>query len=231
MAACLAVIALAALAGAGPATAAASPSATATARATTLKVAWVGGDSMAYQIRPTLQARLLAMGVARIPWFCKSSTGLVRTDFFNWPVKARQALRAAHPQAAFFMIGTNDAQGMTVGGHVYDFGGADWKRVYRIRVAGVMRAMLQSGATHVYWMGMPIMRSSVFGARMRVLNAIFESEAASHPGVTYVDTWKLFSGSNGAFVSGWRAADGIHFNMAGVNRLVDALVARVRADW
>jgi len=63
-------------------------------RATTLEIAWIGGDSMAYQIRPTLEARLRALGVGRVPWFCKSSTGLVRTDFFNWPVKARQQMQA-----------------------------------------------------------------------------------------------------------------------------------------
>ena len=129
------------------------------------------------------------------------------------------------------MIGTNDGQGMTVSGRVYAFGSADWKRVYHVRVAGAMKAMLAGGAQRVYWVGMPVMRDPAFGTRMRLLNSIFRSEAAAHPGVAYIDTWTLFSGAGGAFVPGWRAPDGIHFNMAGVDRLVTALMARVQKDW
>jgi len=129
------------------------------------------------------------------------------------------------------MIGTNDGQPITAGGRANAFGSAAWKRIYRVRVAGVMRAMLSNGVERVYWIGMPVMRDGAFGAKMRLLNSIFRSEAARHDGVTYVDAWKLFSGAGGRFTPGWRAPDGIHFNIAGVNRLVKAVLAEVRADW
>jgi hypothetical protein len=190
---------------------------------------WIGGDSMAYQIRPTLDARLRAAGVVSVPWLCKSSSGLVRTDFLNWPNTARKQMRRHHPKVTVFMIGTNDGQGMTVNGRVYPFGSTGWKKYYRIRVAGVMKSMLGNGAQRVYWIGMPIMASSQFSKTMRVMNSIFRSEAKKRPAVTYIDAWKLFSSSSGRYVAKWRATDGIHFNMAGVNRLVSVVVKKVRS--
>ena len=78
---------------------------------------------------------------------------------------------------------------------------------------------------------MPIMKIASFGQKMALLNAIFRAQAGAHPGFTYVDAWKLFSSSTGAYVGKWRSADGMHFNMAGVNRLVGAVVPLVRRDW
>jgi len=190
---------------------------------------WIGGDSMAYQIRPTLEAKLRAAGVVSVPWLCKSSSGLVRTDFLNWPNTARTQLRQHHPKATVFMIGTNDSQGITVKGTVYPFGSAGWKKYYRIRVAAVMKSMLSNGAQRVYWIGMPIMRSSQFSRNMRIMNSIFSSEARKRPAVTYIDAWKLFSDSSGRYVAKWRASDGIHFNNAGVSRLAGVIVKKVRA--
>lgn len=190
---------------------------------------WIGGDSMAYQIRPTLDAKLRAAGVVSVPWRCKSSSGLVRTDFLNWPNTARAEMRKHHPTVTVFMIGTNDSQGITVKGTVYPFGSAGWKKYYRIRVAAVMQSMLGSGTQRVYWIGMPIMRSPKFSRNMRIMNAIFSSEAKKRPVVTYIDAWKLFSDSGGRYVAKWRASDGIHFNNAGVDRLANVVVKKVRS--
>jgi hypothetical protein len=191
--------------------------------------AWIGGDSMAYQLRPTLEAKLRTQGVAAVPWLCKSSSGIVRTDFMNWPNAARTQMAKHTPEVTVFMIGTNDHQPITAKGKVYPFGTAGWKGIYRTRVAAIMKSMLSNGAERVYWIGMPIMGSSSFGGAMKTLNSIYRSEASRRGGhVTYVDAWKLFSSSGGGYVSSWRASDGIHFSMAGVERLADVIVAQMR---
>jgi lysophospholipase L1-like esterase len=66
---------------------------------------------------------------------------------------------------------------------------------------------------------------------MAILNAIFRSQAGAHSGVTYLDAWKLFASSRGAYVGAWRSADGMHFNMAGVSRLAGAVVPLIKRDW
>jgi len=190
---------------------------------------WIGGDSMAYQLRPTLEAKLRTQGVAAVPWLCKSSSGIVRTDFMNWPNAARAQMTKHKPNVTVFMIGTNDHQPITAKGKEYPFGTAGWKGVYRTRVAAIMKSMLSNGAGQVYWIGMPIMSSSSFGGAMKVLNRIYRAEAAKRAGdVTYIDAWKLFSNSGGAYVSSWRASDGIHFSISGVERLADAIVAQMK---
>ena len=192
---------------------------------------WVGGDSMAYQIAPTLCAEARKLGVGRCSSLCKSSSGVVRPDFYSWPGHLPVAFRTFRPRAVVFMIGTNDGQGMRAGGSVYAFGSAGWKRVYNSRVAWMMKTMLANGVRRVYWIGMPIMRSATFGKRMALLNSVFKAQAAAHPGVVYVDAWRLFSSASGGFVSGWRSSDGIHFNMTGVHRLCDAVLRLVRRDF
>lgn len=192
---------------------------------------WIGGDSMAYQIAPTLSTDARGLGVSRVVSLCKSSSGLVRPDFFNWPRRLPAALRSLRPQAIVFMVGTNDGQGMSVAGTVYPFGSSQWKRAYRTRVAGMMKAMLAGGAKRVYWIGMPIMRNPVFGRKMALLNGIFREQARAHPGVVYVDAWRLFSTAGGAYAPRWRSSDGIHFNMAGVRRLSDAVTRLLKRDF
>jgi hypothetical protein len=192
---------------------------------------WIGGDSMAYQIRPTLESKLRAGGAASVPWLCKSSSGIVRTDFMNWPNAARTQMKKFKPKATIFMIGTNDHQDITAKGHVYGFGTSGWKSIYRTRVAAITKAMLSNGAERVYWIGMPIMASSSFGRAMKVLNAIYRSEASKRPQVTYIDAWKLFSDAGGRYVAAWRDSDGMHFNMTGVDRLAGFVVTRIRKDF
>jgi len=193
---------------------------------------WIGGDSMAAQICATVTSKLRASGVKLVPSLCKSSSGIVRTDFLNWPNAARGQMTKYKPQATVFMIGTNDHQNITAKGKVYQFGTDGWKSIYRTRVAAIMKAMLSNGAKRVYWIGMPIMADATFGNAMQVLNSIYKSEASKRSGqVTYIDAWKLFSSSGGAYVSGWRASDGIHFNMSGVKRLAGVVVAKVKKDF
>ena len=191
---------------------------------------WLGGDSMAYQINATLGAKARYAGVHSYKSFCRSSTGLARPDFFDWLKKLRSEMHSRHPQTVVFMIGTNDAQNMTKGGKIYVFKTTAWKKLYRHRVAEAIHIMLLNGVKRIYWVGMPIMRSSGFSAGMKLLNQLFKAEVTKHPEASYIDAWRLFSDSHGHFVNSWRqsSGDGIHFNMAGVSRMAKAIIAAIR---
>jgi hypothetical protein len=228
----LAVFLLVALASPAMALAASSPAdAVGAVRAASLQKVWVGGDSSAYQIQFTLAARLKELGVSKVVPAGKSISGLARPDFYNWPVHLKSALASLHPQAVVFMVGMNDGQSMTARGKTLSFGTAAWKKEYTKRVKAMMDAMHSAGVKHVYWIGMPIMKSAVFGKKMAVLNAVFRAQASAHGDVTYVDAWKRFATAKGAYVAKWRSADGMHFNVVGVNRLVGAVVPLVKRDW
>lgn len=193
---------------------------------------WIGGDSMAYQIQFALKDKVANAFHPKAFWLRgKSISGIVRIDFYNWPAKLKVEMPKLRPKAVVFMIGTNDGQAMPVKGGAYRFGTTPWKRVYRARVGSMMSTMLHNGVRRVYWIGMPIMRSGAFGRKMALINSIFKAQAAAHPGVVYIDAWRLFSSSSGGYVGAWRSGDGMHFNMTGVYRLVNAVIKTMHRDW
>ena len=74
-----------------------------------------------------------------------------------------------------------------------------------------------------------------------MINDIYRTEAAKHPGVEYVDAWSLFANSSGDYAqylpdaSGdmqqVREQDGEHFTYAGGMRLASAVMALIKKDW
>jgi hypothetical protein len=164
-------------------------------------------------------------------------TGLVRPDYWDWYHHLAGVMAARHPQVVVFMAGANDAQDVVVGGQDYPVGTASWSRVYRGRV-GALMALLAAGGRTLIWCGMPPMENLALSGAMAREDRIFQQEAARHPGVRYLDTWKLFSGPDGAFtpnlaVDGHmvpvRLSDGVHLNVAGSFLLAKAILREVTA--
>jgi hypothetical protein len=129
------------------------------------------------------------------------------------------------------MIGTNDTQSVWKNGSWIAYGTSGWKTAYEKRVSAMMETMLQGGARRVYWVGMPMMKESWRNSRMKLINTIIQNAAAEHPGAEYVDAWSLFVNSQGAYVGSWRLADGVHFTVAGQQRLAKAVLDEVEKEW
>src|SRR5204862_5306929 len=89
--------------------------------------------------------------------------------------------------------------------------------------------------------GMPPMRSTSFSATMRMLNGIYQAQAAARPGVVYIDPWPVLSGANGHYSAYLpngsgdeelvRQPDGVHLTVAGDVRLAAAVFDVLRALW
>ena len=127
-------------------------------------------------------------------------------------------------------FGGNDAQAIQIDGVWHEFGSETWLSEYRTRVGDLM-AELDEDGRDVYWMGMPIVRSDDFRQKVEVLNEIYRSEADRFEGVTFVDSWSVFTGPDGAFseyltdangdLVDMRLNDGIHLTTAGGIRLAE----------
>ncbi len=90
------------------------------------------------------------------------STGLVRPDFFNWPLQLQQQVKAFDPGAVVVMWGANDNQGVeTSSGKVYQFGTDGWQKEYRKRIEDVIAILFAGGVRRIYWVGQPIMPERV----------------------------------------------------------------------
>ena len=91
----------------------------------------------------------------------------------------------------------------------------------------------------MYWLGAPTIKDEKTDAAVVEVNAVAQEVAKRHPKVHYVDTYKLFSDTDGTFaydlpdengtLTTMRAGDGVHFTMDGadylarqVYKLVDA---------
>jgi uncharacterized protein len=190
------------------------------------------GDSMGGEVGFALTPLARATKVIK-PWtYYKVSSSLVKPEFFNWPAFLKTDLpKYPYLHAAVFMVGTNDGQGMVAGGKVLSFGTPSWRTEYARRIASVLAAFKVVGVQRVYWVGMPIMKSSAFGGVMATINQVAKAEVARHPGVRFVDTWKLMSTTDGSYDSQWRQSDGIHFNIDGTQRVANAVLAAVKSDW
>jgi lysophospholipase L1-like esterase len=167
-------------------------------------------------------------------------TGLARPDYYDWPAELAAELRSDRPGAVVVMLGGNDVQNFYAGGEYVAFGTPLWHAVYAARVAEMMTEATAAGA-HVLWVGMPVMADPGFSADMRVLNAVYRSEAARVPGVTYFSSWAVLSAPGGRYSaylpdsSGEevlvRDPDGVHLAQGGYDRLAAALVATMAKAW
>jgi len=170
------------------------------------------------------------------------STGLVRPDFFNWPLQLQEQMKSFDPGAVVVMWGANDNQGLeTSSGKVHQFGSDGWKKEYRKRIEDVIAILFAGGVRRIYWVGQPVMPDATYDRQIRLMNDLFESAAARHDGVTYVDAYQLFSNANGGYTQYLeddngetqqvREADGEHLTYAGGQRLAKAVMAAIKADW
>jgi hypothetical protein len=144
------------------------------------------------------------------------------------------------PDAIVLFFGGNDAQAIRIDGTWHDFGTDAWLQEYRQRVHDLMEQLTEAGRD-VYWMGMPIVRSSDFWAKVEVINQIYRTEAAQFEGVTFVDSVPVFTGPDGGFseyltddngdLVDMRLNDGIHLTTAGGIRLARVALAAIEENW
>jgi lysophospholipase L1-like esterase len=171
----------------------------------------------------------------------EESSGLARPDYFNWPYRIAVDLGRWRPDVVVVMFGGNDNQSFLVDGEAVIFGTAEWRAVYRSRVSKVMELVTGAGRPMI-WVGMPIMKDPGRSKQMRTLNAVFQAEAARHPGVEYVDSYDIFDGARGRYSAYLRDSsgrqqevregDGIHLTIgAGGTMLAQEVFEVMKTFW
>lgn len=202
---------------------------------------YIGGDSMVGQFGPMLDNRAARSGMVESEFVYEFESGLSRPDFLDWPARLREVSSDLDPDVFVLFFGGNDAQAIYMpDGTWIDFDTPEWEEEYRKRVDGVMTELEDAGHW-VYWMGMPIVRSETFRPRVELLNEIYESEAADHPRVTFIESWSVFQGPDGGYseyltdangdLVDMRLDDGVHLTTAGAIRLAEVVYGVLAEDW
>jgi lysophospholipase L1-like esterase len=154
-------------------------------------------------------------------------TGIVRSDYFDWRRHLQGALNARRPDVAIFMSGANDSQDYIIDGVYHPNGSQVWRKRYRRDVSRIMDVLAADGRK-VIWVGMPPMQEPDLNDGMAEVNRIVADEADEREGVSYVDTWALFSAPGGGYTpevggESVRLEDGIHLNVEGSELLAAAI--------
>jgi hypothetical protein len=202
---------------------------------------FIGGDSMVGQFGPMLENTAETGGLVEVTEVLyEFSSGLTRPDFLDWPVRLRDIREGQDPDVIVLFFGGNDAQAIQIEGVWHEFGSEAWIGEYRARVGDLMAELDQDGRD-VYWMGMPIVRSDEFRRKVEVLNEIYRTESERFDGVTFVDSWSVFAGSDGEFseylvdadgnLVDMRLNDGIHLTTAGGIRLAEVVFGMIAENW
>jgi hypothetical protein len=190
---------------------------------------WIGGDSLAGSLGPSLGEITGATGVVQPYFDSRVSSGLADPGFFDWPDHATTEMARLDPEVVVFIIGANDWTAVS----------GDWKDGYTKDVDTMMKTLVGSGRT-VYWLGSPTLKDPKMDAAVVQVNAIAEAEAARRPDVHYVDTYKLFSDADGTFsydlpdetgkVVTMRGGDGVHFTADGADYLAGQVYKLIDAQ-
>ena len=208
-----------------------------------LKV-WVAGDSLAITPGQSIARILPATKVVRVVGEVDGvvSSGLERPDLFNWFTHIPKEIKRLDPDVVVLTFGANDDHGymtgLPEGVEVDDFGTEAWVKEYRRRVGGIMDAASRDGRL-VVWIGVPITRSPDQSKRYRVLNTIYQTEAAKRPGrVIFINTYQMFRDENGNYTDYLpnakgelvhvRAPDGVHYQPAGGDMIAREVLRRLR---
>src|SRR5256886_6301426 len=193
---------------------------------------WIGGDSLAGSLGPSLGQRAGSTGVVQPVFDSRVSSGLLSPNFVNWPQHGADDMSLYNPEITVFIVGANDAKNLPDGA-TRD---PAWRAQYSALVEEMLAVIGGNGRT-VYWVGAPVMADATYSERVQGVNDVFREVAAKHSAVTYVDAYTLFSAPDGTYASTLpvpggkvarvRGADGIHLTPEGGDLLAETVFERL----
>jgi hypothetical protein len=185
---------------------------------------WVGGDSLSGSLGPSLGKQVSETGIVLTTYDSRVSSGLASPEFFDWPKQATTELADVDPEIVVFIIGANDYN-IARSQPVDENGEPTWKAGYRLQIEQMLDILDGDGTRPVYWVGAPTIQEKRKDDGAVQVNEVAQSVISSHDDVTYVDSYKLFSGPDGKFAANLpgvngktvrvRAGDGLHLTPAG----------------
>jgi hypothetical protein len=200
---------------------------------------WVAGDSLAEVPGQALE-RITDPAVKIVGVESRLSTGLARTDLYNWFSRIQEVPNKLRPEVAVFSFGADDAHDYMGGAHVGPFGSPTWIAEYRRRVDGVTRELNAAGI-YVVWLGLPIPDGPGFRKSFPIVNRILESVAKKHAKQSaFVDTWHLLDDFHGRYaqylrVHGkltlMRLPDGVHYTPAAGDLIAQQVLKQLSAVY
>ena len=197
----------------------------------------VAGDSLVGYLPMVLDEELAGQPVEVIN-ASKTSSGLARPDFYDWPGTLRRLMDEHDPDVVVIGLGGNDTQSLQTDAGTIRREDPGWQGEDARRVAEALDAVAAEGRT-LWWVGLPLSeRENLEELRPKLTGAV-TSEIAKRPWAHYVDTLPVLApdgryhvelpGPDGEPVV-VRADDGIHLSPAGTRMIADAFIGRIAEE-
>jgi hypothetical protein len=197
------------------------------------------GDTLAGQIAEGLEDALEDRADVAVVNKAKADSGLVRTDFYDWPKAAGELLAAdAKVMVGVVVLGPNDRQVIREGEITHEPLSERWLQLYKTRIEAVASAF-SAKRVPLIWVGAPPMQNARLSADLTTLNDLFR-KGAEAAGGEFIDLWGAYLdpenryAATGPDVNGQiarlRLGDGVHFTKAGARKaahFVDIVIRRI----
>ncbi|MFN7008436.1 MAG: DUF459 domain-containing protein [Allorhizobium sp.] len=155
------------------------------------------------------------------------SSGLVRTDYFDWQAELPALIAEVKPAVVVIDIGANDRQQMVAASGKLNFRTPEWFEEYERRVTALGKVVTDAKIP-LLWVGLPAFRPQNMTADALTLNGVYR-RAVERIGGEFIDVWEGFVDQDGRFiVTGsdingqqvrLRGSDGINLTAAGKRKL------------
>lgn len=199
----------------------------------------VMGDSLANLLANGLDDALNNRPDIAVVHKAKPDSGLVRTDFYDWPKSVSEILASDQKiSIGVMLVGLNDRQPIREGDVVHDPLSPRWLELYGERIDAIANAFA-ARRIPLIWVGAPPVQNGRLSADFVSFNELYR-QRAEKAGGQYVDLWGAFVDAENRYtatgpdVSGQptrlRLGDGIHFTAAGARKaahFVDLVIRRI----
>ncbi|MBW8284502.1 MAG: DUF459 domain-containing protein [Rhizobium sp.] len=155
------------------------------------------------------------------------SSGLVRTDYYDWQAELPAMIAEAKPAIVIIDIGANDRQQLVTASGKLNFRTEEWFQEYERRVTAFGK-IVTDAKIPLLWVGLPAFRPQNMTADALTLNTVYR-RAVERIGGEFIDVWDGFVDQEGRFiVTGsdingqqvrLRGTDGINLTAAGKRKL------------
>ena len=199
----------------------------------------VVGDSLGMGLSTAL-GRVFDPSIVQFADQARLSTGLARSDYFNWIKGMEQITTRFRPDVVVVLIGVNDDQSIILpSGGIVPEGSEEWTGVYEDRVDNFLEAATDAGG-RVVWVGLPPLADERHNALAQGFNESFEGAVDDYPAAYFFDTYDRFS-RNGEYspfgrdansnVAQLRGVDGVHFTTTGYDALAREVALVMVKKW
>lgn len=161
----------------------------------------------------------------------RTSSGLARSDFYDWPASYRSFATQLKPDIVVAHFGANDMQGVITPGGRTAYGTEAWEEAYRDQIRGILQIAHDTGGV-LYWIGPGADARTNLHRHLTTLND-WIAEETKRAGAVYFPIRPFTSPPDGSFartvnVAGTpmalRTADGSHFTGRGYQLVADRIL-------